>query len=60
MTKLELCSIQSKEKLAKTGDDGKLFEIFYRPEMFRLDPVNAEKIQGRIQMNKFCYFLGKS
>jgi len=57
MTKLELCSIQSKEKVIKTGEDGQLFEMFYRPEMFRLDPINAEKIQGRIQMNKFCSFL---
>ena len=57
MTKLELCSIQSEEKVIKTGEDGQLFEMFYRPEMFRLDPINAEKIQGRIQINKFCSFL---
>ena len=51
MTKLELCSIQSNEKLVKTGEDGTQFEMFYRPEMFRLAPVNAEKTQVVIEMD---------
>ena len=59
MTKLELCSIQSKEKVIKTSEDGQLSEMFYRPEMFRLDPVNAEKTQGRNQIKTFAPFWEK-
>ena len=53
MTKLDFCSIQTDEKLIKTDENGKSFEMFYRPKMFRLDPVNADNIQDRITELKF-------
>ena len=48
MTKLDFCSIGTGETIIKTDENGALFEMFYRPKMFRLDPVNAENIQDRI------------
>ena len=48
MTKLKFCSIQADEKLKKTDQNGNSFEMFYRPKMFRLDPVKAANIQDRI------------
>ena len=46
MTKLDLCSIQKSEKVSKTDPNGKTYEMFYRPKMFRLEEFRSENIQG--------------